>query len=294
MGSRRRAFRRAAIGLGLVALCGLGAAWAYGSWTLGPHPSRVPAAAAPARDFTLPSSDGLALAATYWPGKSPNSPGVLLLHGQDGSRTQTIDNAAWLAAQGFAALAIDFRGEGQSQPADITLGWREARDAHAAFAWLKREQAGAPIGVVGISMGGAAALIGEGGLLRADALVAQAAYPDIRHAIRNRMNALVGAWAGALLEPLLSFQSIPRFDARPSDMSPVLAIREFKAPVLVIGGGADIFTPPAETREIFDAAPGPKDLWMAPGLDHYGVSDLKSDEYRARLLAFFTRTLGAP
>ena len=61
--------------------------------------------------------------------------------------------------------------------APIVSGWRKSQDARAAFDWLKAKQQGAPIGVIGISLGGAAALIGDDGPLPAQGFVLVCAVP---------------------------------------------------------------------------------------------------------------------
>jgi pimeloyl-ACP methyl ester carboxylesterase len=137
-------------------------------------------------------------------------------------------------------------------------------------------------------------LLGEEGPLPADALVLQAVYPDLRSAIRNRIAQRLGRAPAFLLEPLLSFQSRPRFGVPPGRLSPAQAVRRYRGPLLVVGGLADRSTPPAETRALFDSAPGRKSLWLVPGIGHGAVSDLRSDEYRRRLLAFLAATIGRP
>jgi alpha-beta hydrolase superfamily lysophospholipase len=203
-------------------------------------------------------------------------------------------NAAWLAGQGYAAMTIDFRGHGESAAAEHSFGLNESRDAKAALEWLKRRQEGAPVAIVGVSLGGAASLIGEDGPLPADALVLQAVYPDIRHAIRNRIAAVTTAGPAYLLEPLLSLQAKPRLGIWPGRLAPLEALPAYGGPVLIVGGGADPYTPPAETRAMFAAARGPKSLWLAPGADHKAVSDLESPAYRERLLDFLRRRIGEP
>lgn len=251
----------------------------------------VPAAVPPARDFTLPSREGVTLAATYWPGARPNAPAVLLLHGVGASRAAEAPLAAWLAAQGYAVLTIDFRGHGGSTLTPRSFGWYEAADAHAALAWLRGRGHGR-VAIVGVSMGGAAALLGAAGPARADALVLQCVYPDMRHAIRNRLTAQLGP-AGALLEPLLSMQAYPRFGIGAGRLSPLRALRDVRSPMLVIGGTADRYTPPAETRALFDGAPaGKRMLWLALDADHGQTSVLATPEYHAVLLAFLRRTIG--
>lgn len=272
----------------------LGVSWLLGEALVRPTAAAVAPARPPAVDLRLRAADGLPIAATYRPGRRPGGPGVLILHGNGASRTATAPNAAWLADQGYAVLAIDFRGHGESASAPHSFGFEESRDAEGALAWLKRRQGGAKIAVVGISLGGAAALLGERGPLEADALVAQAVYPDIRHAIRNRIGAFTTAVPAALLEPLLSYQSRLRFGVWPGRLSPRDAARRYPGPVLVIGGGADRYTPPAETRDLLDAFPGPKRLWLGRGLSHAEVSDLATPEYRGQILSFLHATIGAP
>jgi len=291
---RRSRARIAGLAALLCLIAGLAASWTVGSAMIEGRRSEVPAARPPARDFALTGADGIRLAATYWPGARPGAPAVLLLHGVRASRSATAPVAEWLAGLGYAALTIDFRGHGESAMAERSFGLNEASDARAAFAWLKRQQGGAPVAVIGTSLGGAASLIGRSGPLPADALVLQAVYPDIRRAIRNRIAARLGAGPAYLLEPLLSFQSKPRFGVWPSQMSPLRALRGYRGPVLVIGGVEDRYTPPDETRALYAAAPGPKSLWLIPHGGHAELGTLSDAASRERLRRFLERTIGPP
>jgi len=268
--------------------------WLIGSLLVRSTHSAVEPARAPAQDLTIVTADGLSLAATFRPGRRVDAPAVLLLHGNGASREQTADNAAWLAVRGYATLTIDFRGHGQSSASSHSFGWNESKDVRAAFAWLKEKEHGAPVALIGISMGGASALLGDNGPVAADAMVLQAVYSDIRHSIRNRMASMISRGPATLFEPLLSFQSRLRFGVWPSRLSPLDALERYRGPVLIIGGADDPFTPPEETQRMFDAAPGPKTLWLAPGVNHEGISDLKSSDYRQQLLSFLERTIGTP
>lgn len=210
------------------------------------------------------------------------------------SRASTAPSADWLSRLGYAALTIDFRGHGGSDMAERSFGLRESSDARSAFRWLKRRQGGAPVGVIGHSLGGAAALLGPEGPLPADALVLQAVYPDIRRAIRNRIADRLGAAPAYVLEPLLSFQSGPRFGVPPGELSPLEAVRRYRGPVFVIGGLDDSYTPPEETRALFDAAPRPKSLWLVPGRGHAAIGELSDQAYRERVGAFLRAAIGPP
>ncbi len=77
-----------------MAAAALFACWVAGSIMTRGGASPVQAARSPATDFRLRSRDGIALAATFRPGRSDRSPGVLLLHGVGASRAATAANAA--------------------------------------------------------------------------------------------------------------------------------------------------------------------------------------------------------
>lgn len=285
---------RSSLAVSVAFAGGIAACWLAGSLMVAGHARHVPAARAPASDLRIETADGISLAATYRPGRIPMSPAVLLLHGVGASRAATAANAQWLAGLGYATLTIDFRGHGESAPAERSFGLYESEDAAAAFAWLKRREDGAPVAVVGISMGGAASLLGANGPLPADALVLQAVYPDIRHAIRDRIAARLGAVPAMLGEPLLSYQSRLRFGIWPSALSPIRALPNYHGPVLVVGGAQDRYTPPAESRAMFDAVAGPRWIWMRPGGGHAEICNAQDPEYRGVVARFLAETIGVP
>jgi pimeloyl-ACP methyl ester carboxylesterase len=286
--------RRIALAALMLLMAGLAASWIAGSIMSRPHASAVPAAPAPPRIVHLAASDGVPIAGSYWPGARPDGPAILLLHGIESSRGSFTRHAVWLNGLGYGVLAIDFRGHGESGAAARTIGLYEARDAAAALAFLR---AGAParrVGLIGISLGGAAALLGDGGHLPVQAMVLQAVYPNLRDAIFNRIAQRTARALATLGEPLLSYQSWLRYGVSPRRLAPLEAIRHYRGPLLVIGGTTDRNTPPAETRALYDAASGPKALWLVEGLDHAGASTLWTDEYRRRVRAIFSAALGEP
>jgi pimeloyl-ACP methyl ester carboxylesterase len=97
-----------------------------------------------------------------------------------------------------------------------------------------------------------------------------------------------------LLAPWLSFQSRPRLGVWPSRLSPLDAARRYRGPVLVVGGDADRYTPPEETRALYAAFPGPKRLWLMAGKAHAGVGDIGDPRYRDALIGFLNSTIGTP
>jgi pimeloyl-ACP methyl ester carboxylesterase len=278
----------------ILLLAGLAASWIAGSIMSRPQASAVPPPAPPGRVVRLVASDGVPIAGSDWPGARPDAPAILLLHGVDSSRASFTRHALWLNGLGYEVLAIDFRGHGESGAAPRTFGLYEARDAAAGLSFLRADMPGRRIGLIGTSLGGAAALLGDDGPLPVQAMILQAVYPDLRDAIFNRIAQRTGgilAWFG---EPLLSYQSWLRYGVPPGRLAPVEAIRRFHGPLLVIGGGADGSTPAAETRALYDAAPGPKWLWLLDGVGHAGTGSVWTDDYRRRVRSFLALSLGEP
>jgi pimeloyl-ACP methyl ester carboxylesterase len=268
--------------------------WTGGSILARPVRWAVAAPPPPAQRVELKAGDGAILAGSHWPGAAEDGPAVLLLHGINNDRTIFARQALWLNELGYAVLAIDLRGHGASSAVERTFGWRESADAEAALAWLRRRSPGRRIGVIGVSLGGAAALLGDEGPLAADTLVLHAVYPDLRRAIRNRLERSGSPVAASLAEPLLSYQSWLRYGVAPDRISPLEGIRRFRGAVLVIGGTRDRDTRVEDSRALYEAAPGPKALWLVEGANHVETSNLWTDEYRARLRCLFARTLGEP
>lgn len=268
-------------------LCMLGFIYFISSQLNAATPSDVRSLHPNEQIINLTTPDGVNIKGSYVAGKSANSPAILMLHGNGARRDRFATHFARFNDAGYAVMAIDFRGHGQSDDDEKSYGVRESIDARTAFDWLTNKQQSANIGVVGVSLGGAAALIGSDGPLPADAMILQAVFPDIKRAIGNRTKSIMGDIGGALIEPLLSYQSIIRYGVWPDEISPVEAASRFNGASFVIGGGTDQYTPAIETRELQRALDPDEQAWILDGYGHRGASGVRTDEYFARTISFF-------
>lgn len=279
--------------LAVALVVALGGCAFVGEIAVSPHPSRVgaPPEDLNAQTIEVPVPVGPPLAAWLLPAPE-GAPGVVLLHGITDSRRRLVGRARFLHAAGYAVLLVDLPGHGESPGDRIGYGWTERSAAASAVGYLKRRRPHTQVGVIGISLGGAAATL-AGPALNADALVLESVYPTFEDAVGNRLRRFTGPLARPLTAALLG-QTRPRLGVPPDSLRPIDALARLDVPVLVIGGADDPFTPPDETRALYDAASFPKDLWIVEGASHEDLFRHAPADYRQRVLDFLGRYLPSP
>ena len=250
---------------------------------VGPPPAGLPVEA-----VTFRGSGGSRLRGWLLEGAAGRG-GVVLMHGIRADRRSMVARARFLAAAGYSVLLFDFQAHGESEGRAITFGHLEAADARAAVAFARARLPGEPLGVIGVSLGGAAFLLGSG-RLEVDAAVLEAVYPDIRQAASNRLRLWLGPM-GAWLAPLLVGQLEHRLGVDAADLRPVERIGSLDAPVLIIAGTADRRTTPAESEALLRAAPEPKALWLVPGAAHVDLHRYAGAAYETAVADFLHRHL---
>jgi fermentation-respiration switch protein FrsA (DUF1100 family) len=126
--------------------------------------------------------------------------------------------------------------------AAVTFGYLETRDAREAFRLLKNFEPGRPIGVIGVSLGGAAAILARP-RLEVEAIVAESVYPTIDEAISDRMRIYFGSFGA-------------------NELRPIDAVRELRIPKLFLFGSRDRHTRLEESLRLYEAAAEPKESWQ--------------------------------
>src|SRR2546426_2217507 len=197
------------------------------------------------RSVQFPSESGAAIRGWLLPGIK-GSGAIVLLHGVRGSRVDMLGRARFLSQAGYSVLLIDFQAHGESTGQHITFGYLESKDARAAVEFLRTNAPGEKIGIIGVSLGGAAALLAAPAL-KTDALVLEMVYPTIEEATGDRLAIRLGSWSKTLT-PLLTWQLKPRLGISPHDLSPIDHVGAVKVPKLFVAASADPRTTIAESR----------------------------------------------
>lgn len=214
---------------------------------------------------------------------------VILMHGLRGNRLGLVDRIRFLNKSGYAVLAFDFQGSGESIGEKLTFGYLESRDATAAINFIKTKLPHEKIGVVGISMGGAAFLL-EKEQPKIDALILEMVYPTIQRAVENRLN--LWLFNGAdVLAPLMTWQFPMRLGVSAEELRPLDKMPNVKIPVQFIVGENDHHTTLEESKQLFEAANQPKEMWIVPKAEHGDLYKVSPKDYEQKMLQFFDKTL---
>jgi pimeloyl-ACP methyl ester carboxylesterase len=219
---------------------------------------------------------------------------VLLLHGVGANRTSMLARARFLHRLGFTVLAPDLQAHGESPGEHVTFGARESLDAAASMTFLRGAMPAEQVGVIGVSMGGAAALLGPGPL-DANAFVLESVYPTIREAVSDRLGTWLGPLGGVarLFTPAVIHFVGNDIGVTEVELRPIDRIALLHAPLLFLAGTEDPYTPIVEAESLYARAPAPKDYWAVKGAGHEDLYTYDAAEYERRVGAFLVRALRA-
>jgi alpha-beta hydrolase superfamily lysophospholipase len=208
---------------------------------------------------------------------------VVLFHGIRATKLSMFKRAQLLYKHGFSVVLIDFQSHGESTGDRITMGYLEKHDVLASIDYATSHHLGEPVGVIGVSLGGASTLLASPQDI--DALVIESVYPDISRAVHNRVKAKLGFLSWVPAEILLA-QLEPRLGFSISKLSPIEKIGSLKYPIFVISGSDDVHTTVEETRQMYRRANEPKKLWLAKGVAHKDIYSEMPMLYEDKVIGF--------
>ena len=126
--------------------------------------------------------------------------------------------------------------------------------------------------------------------LPVSAMILESSFPTIYQATEDRMEDRFGV-LGKLVTPLLTCQLQPRLGISPDDLRPIAKAKTIFAPKLFIAGTADRLTTMQESKDLFNAAADPKELWLLDGAAHEDLHAFARAEYERRILEFLGNKL---
>jgi uncharacterized protein len=260
------------------------------------------------QDFEVRAPDGILLHGWKVTPPQPNGSWVLLFHGVADNRVGVIGQSEFLLRAGYSVIMMDARAHGASDGPIATYGWLERNDTRAVIDALLSDLEkpclaiqwhglGGPvcapnhIFALGESMGAGIALQSAAADSRIEAVVAESALANLREASYDYAGLRKYPWLGkTLLSPFtwtLLYRGEKLAGLPIAEVSPVKAVASRAFPVLLICDEKDAALPCRHTQMIYDAARGPKQLWVVPGAYHTAALGFQPEEFRRRVLSFF-------
>jgi pimeloyl-ACP methyl ester carboxylesterase len=260
-----------------------------------------------AEDVRFPTVDGLLLRGCYFKTPADERHGVVLFGLEFGSnRWSCLPYCEHLIEGGFDVFSFETRGQGDSdpQPGYEPLQWvtnYEVRDTEAALTYLKSRPDADPrgVGFFGISKGAGAGLFAAARDQYVRCCVTDgvfASYTTLVPYMRQWFRIYDSKYALQGLMPswyygLVGLAGLRRIERERRCHFPHLERvlpRLAPRPVLMIHGAGDTYIKPDMSRRLFDRARGPKEHWLVEGAKHNQALQIASDEYRRRVLDFFS------
>ncbi len=237
--------------------------------------------------YRIRTQDGQEIGAWFVGGKGDAS-SVLIVHGNGGSRSNSLAQAKILATRGHAVLMVSLRAHGDSTGDFNDIGFGARNDIVAAIGFLERQCPGRPIVILGSSMGAAAAVFAARDLgHRVQGYILECPYVDLKTAVWNRVeNALPPlldqvAYLGLrVVAPLV----IPDLE-RISPLSAITGVPD-EVPILILAGGQDRRARPHEARAIHDRVRSHARLSIFPEADHLRLLATDPERYEREVLGF--------
>lgn len=194
---------------------------------------------------------------------------------------------------GYNVLLIDLRGHGECGGSHTTWGLHEMEDLDAWRAWLKGKDKTMEIGMHGISLGAAMALVYSGteNGKNISFYIADSAYGNLMELGKDKLSAYTGdtrlLWGMDVVEPFFQGVMWMRSGKMLADIDPLEAVQRMTSPVLFLHGGADTLIPPKTAEELALASGSrKKEIFIFSGAGHAMEMATNETAYRETIHVF--------
>jgi dipeptidyl aminopeptidase/acylaminoacyl peptidase len=244
--------------------------------------------------FPPRGSDKIKISAWWIEARRQRAPkrAFILVHGANSNKKALVRYAPFFVSKGISTLIIDLRGHGETVGGCNTFGDKERYDIMGAVDFLK-EKGYTPddrIGLLGLSMGGAASFLAAMDLNReavgtVDVLVFDSGIADVPSSIEFNAKKVVGDAVTVLLPGAVVAARL-RCGANYRDGNPIAHVDDIDIPVLFVTHDMDEIVPYDDQVELCERYKGPKEELTFAGLGHHRGHVEKKVEYEEAMGRF--------
>jgi len=242
------------------------------------------------------SADEDALSLSGWWVDAGGDGAFVVVHGRNSNKKALVRYAPMFVDRGISVLLLDLRGHGDSDFGYATFGDKERFDVMGAVAWLAEQgyDSDGHVGIMGISMGGAASILAAMELTvddpdAVDALIFDSILADVPASIVFNAEKAVGGAVPVLLPGALCVTRM-RSGADFEAGNPMAHAPGMTVPALFIMHTDDDMVSIEDQERLFEAYGGPKEEITFEGLGHHRGHQEKTDEYEAAVADFLKET----
>lgn len=244
------------------------------------------------QNVSINSRLGYTLQGTYLPNPIPSNKTVVFVHGINGSRLMGLWYAPLYIKAGYNVLLYDSRASGESGGSSVSWGFYEKEDLDQWIDWVEKQNPKGHVGVHGVSMGAATALMHaemNESAHRVDFYIADSSYSDLEELLTQQINAAVSLRDPLWVKLLLTYSSIMakwQSGFAYQDVSPVRAVQNVTTPILYIHGNADVLVPVYMSEQLYTATKGYKEKYISSNDAHAMAIFNHKAEYQGRIINF--------
>lgn len=244
------------------------------------------------QQVTIPSSFGYDLKGTYIPNAVPSDKTIILVHGIAANRLMGLWYSNIYLDAGYNILIYDSRAHGESGGNSVTWGFYEKFDLDEWVRFVAHMHPNGIVGVHGISMGGATALM-HAELNEFSKQVAfyvvDSAYSDLENLLTKQISSIVDSHNFVWVKILLKYSSAIAYmqsHFRYGQVSPIRSIQTVTTPILYLHGEADALVPVNMTRQLYATTKGYREIHTFPNVGHAMAIFERRTEYQQTVTDF--------
>jgi len=195
---------------------------------------------------------------------------ILLFHGYGGEKSGMLPLADAFLEMGRNVVLVDFRGSGNSEGNEVTIGYKEAQEVKAVFEFIQNKlnhESNHRLILFGTSMGATAIMRAVAKLqIQPDALILECPFASLVNTVKNRFR--MRKLPPILLSELLVFWGSVQGNFWGFDHEPIRYASQIKCPVLLMHGAKDEKVTLESIQKIYSQLGDKKFLKIFPNLQH--------------------------